>query len=235
MRARLLLALSVAALPGCPGGTPNPVGYEGYSMEDFFPFDGQRSWTFVNADASVPNRVVVTLDPAYEEASSGALVYTISYGIECPSDSEDDSGLEEPDACAEGPWRVRSVKWSSDSTLGTLIHAIDTESTGEVAFDPAIQVTDDRGQLDALETTETGGATWYSRFTEVTDCPVLFTDEWDQCVNIHLDDDNDATTPGTHPIHGDYYAVAGWNVVAFQLTNDSDRWELLSTTYEEIE
>jgi hypothetical protein len=203
---------------GCNGPDTGQYGYAGYVMEDFFPFDGQRSWEFVNDDASLPYKLTAALDPVYEEQNEGVTrVFTIEYAMECVST---DAG------CEDGPYRTRYVKMSSDSTYGTLLYGYDSEASGPVQFSPPVVFTDANSKVGQVEETETGGTTWTSTFSSIEPCPVKNTDQWDECVHFVLDDGGAGT-----PLAGEYWAVAGYNVVAMQLAEDAEKWQLLNTVY----
>lgn len=215
----LACALAVA---GCDPPAPT---YQGFVMATFFPFDGERWWMYTQEGTE--DRLKATLDPVYDETADGARVYTVTYTIECPDDAADD--------CVADPYRISQIKWSSDDEVGVMIHGVSGEATGEVVFNPPIQLAGKYGKIDDTVTTETGGLTWVGTFQDRVDCAVPYSAEFDDCVLIHLDDDGDPTTPGTHPLHGDYYAIAAWNVVAMQLTDDVDRWQLIDLFFAELE
>lgn len=221
-------ALAMVLAAGCTGDPPD---YNGFNMDTFFPFDGNRTWTFVSADETVPYEVVGTLSPDAEPKHDNASrAHTVTFTTECVATSTD---------CEDGPFRMRSWTISSDRTHGTLIWAADFESTGPLTFDPPIMLTDGQGKPGDIWESDAGGEHWVAIFDHKGDCPVLYTDQWDNCVEILLDDDGDAATPGTHPLHGSYYAVPSYNVVAFTQSEDPTpgegeppAWRLLSAFWE---
>ena len=214
----------VALVAGCePSNTQ--YGYDGYAMADFFPFDGERTWTFVQE--GVEHHLEAKLNTAFATVEGdNTRIYDVDYSLVCPEGSEE--------TCTPAAHRFSKIRWSAGSGDGALIHGIVGEN-GEQTFDPPIALTDDRGSIGSVVTTETGGATFIGRFDDIVPCPISYTDEWEQCIKVRLDDDDDAATPGNHPLHGDYYAVAGYNIVAMQLTDDAALWELYDTTYAEAE
>jgi hypothetical protein len=220
MRAAMA-ALAVVGLAGCNSGG-NPYSYEGFTMSSFFPFDGQRDWTFLQD--GVVHELLATLDPEFEVVDS-LRIYKVDYALQCPA------GI---DGCEPAEHAFSQLRWSSDAGNGTLIHAIQGPA-GEQVFDPPIALTADRGKKGDVVTTETGGATFTARFDDLVPCPIRYTDQWEQCAKIVLDDDDNPETAGSHPLHGDWFAVAGYNVVAMQLIGDAAQWQLNDATYEELE
>jgi hypothetical protein len=219
----------LVALPGLAACGPQPAPcYCGYSLDVFFPFDGQRTWEFVNDDPSVPYHVIATLDPDFAEREGGAMqVYTIHYTVACVGD--------DPACVDEGPFRVRSIQMSSDRAYGTLLHSVDLGSGIEV-FEPPVMLTDGMGDVGQLWETDSNGITWASVYAELGDCDVPYTHEWSHCLTLLVDDDANAETrPTAHPLHGEWVAVTGYNVVQFQWRDDPQPWRLLTQTWQPIE
>lgn len=92
-------------------------------------------------------------------------------------------------------------------------------------------VAGDRGAPGDFWTTSTGGETFTTTFVALEACPVIMTQDWESCAHIRIDDDADPATPTTHPLAGDLWAVAGFNVIGFQLSGDAAQWQLSDTTY----
>ncbi len=212
MRTLPLVGL-ILGLSGCSGDN---IGITGYSMDDFFPFDGVRTWTFQNEDEIYEVRA--TLSPDHEAApdEESIQVYTIDYAIVCPEDGE----------CTEGPWRISQLRMSSDGTYGTFIYGM-TDGSGEHSYDPPIGLTGRDGIVGDVISTETAGTSFDSEFAEIGACPDLpISDTWEDCVRFEV-------TGGDHPLHGTYYAIKGWNLVGFQFNDDASLWRLSAATYED--
>jgi hypothetical protein len=220
--------VGLMVLVGCE---PTPPTYNGFVMEDFFPFDGDRTWEFVNDDPTLSYHVIATLDPVFEAAENGAQhIYTINYTIECFA--------EDPSCVTGDPFRVRAIRMSSDQSFGTLIHSVDFTDTGIETFDPKIELTGKNGKPGDVWTTDTAGFTFASRFDHKADCDVPYTDQWTDCVTILVDGDgtdNVANVEGGHPLFGEWTAVTGYNVIQFQWRDDPQPWRLLSQSWETIE
>jgi len=197
----------------------SPITYSGYQMEQYFPFDGLRTWEYVSTDTSLPYKLVATLDPSFTTEQGGDIqVYRVSYEYVCVSE----------DPCT--PAWVRDVLWSSDGTYGTRIWGFDTAG-GTVSFDPSVQVTDGEMVAGASVVTDTGGDTWTSTFVGVETCPVIWTQEWgDRCVHLHLDD-GDGDDDGGSWVAGHYWVITNYNVVGMELTDDTGQWQLSYATY----
>lgn len=204
---------------GCSGG--DGYAYSGYTMSNFFPFDGERTWTFQSEDPNETSTVVATLNSTPEVIDDGQTsIFDVNYTMGC---------LDDAVGCTPGDWRLKTIRWSSSSGEGVQIHGFD-DGSGLVAFNPPIALTGKDGVPDDVWTTETDAGTFVSTFDQIGDCPVYMAVDWDQCIKLSLDDDGDPATPGTHALHGDYYAVASFNVIAILGADDDAMWKLLDTT-----
>lgn len=208
-----LFAAAAALLAGCSGGST--YSYSGYVMENYFPFDGERTWEFVSTDTELTHKIVAELDPQPTTTGDGIEIYTIDYDLQC---------LEDGPLC-DGGEPLRSVKWSADQTRGVLIHGVGNES-----YEPPITLAAPKMAVGDTVETETGGTLFTASFDQITDCPVKWTDAWDECVWLHLDDGGAGVD-----VAGDYWAVTGYNVVAMQLTGDTGQWQLSYAVYDEVE
>jgi hypothetical protein len=210
--ARTMAVGALALAAGCSGGST--YSYSGYVRESYFPFDGARSWEFVSSDATLSHKIVAELDPNSQVTGDGIEIFSIDYWLEC---------LEEGPLC-DGEEPLRTVKWSADQTLGVAIHA-----SGADSWDPPVVIASPKMAVGDTAVTESGGVTFTSTFDSITGCPVKWTDAWDECVRILVDDGGAGVD-----IAGEYFAVVGYNVVAMQLTGDTGQWQLSFAQYEEL-
>lgn len=216
----MIVAL-VALLAGCTSGRDSNYVYEGYPMDDFFSFDGNRSWTYTNDDTTIPFHLEATLVAGGTEVDlNGSAVnqYRVDYTTTCFTGTDDGT-------CTDGPWRIRYALWSSDQTFGTLLWGYE-DDTGVVTFDPPVEITSENMKVGDVSTTETGGATWTSEFVSIGDCPVKWTEDWDDCVNLRISDGG-----AGFAYTGDIWVITSYNIVALQLKDDAQKWQLLSATY----
>lgn len=210
--ASLVVLLCVS---GCGGGT---YQYAGYGMDDFFPFDGERTWEYINTDFTIPYKLVATLD-SEARVKDSTKIYSIDYEKECldPKSKE----------CANEGY-LRTVEWSSDPTDGVLLHSIE-DIGGRTVFNTPISLAASRMTVGDTVVTETDGVTYTATFDVVSSvCPIQWVDEWTDCPKITLDDGGAGA-----PLAGEYYAIGGYNVVAMELTGDTGQWQLLYATYSE--
>ena len=209
-------ASSMLFVAGCGQAVPSGC-YEctGFKMSDFLPADGQRSWTFTSP--GLPYDLEATLDPLPAETAP----YTVQLAMRCV----------EPTGCADGPYRIESWSWSSDDSSGTHLHGYTRPNGDPVTFDPPIAVFDEYGTFsDApLATPEVDGTVWTSTIIDLPgECPQHWSSEWGvNCVHFRLEDGGAGS-----PLAGDYWAIKGWNIIAFLLTGETQRWELVSATQE---
>ncbi len=135
------------------GCDPVREGAGSLTMDVFFPFDGERTWEFVNDDPEIPYHVVATLDSdprvrVFDGARQAA--YTIRYQVDC---------IRPEAGCVTGDsFRIRSLTLSSDFAFGTLLHEVDTVAEGLETFDPPMLLTGSRGRVgDVWEGASGGG------------------------------------------------------------------------------
>lgn len=207
------LAPLVLLLAACD----NPITYGGYQMEQYFPFDGERTWEFVNTDTTLGYKLKATLDstPTMEGAQE---VYSVTYETLCVGD--DTTGCTDT-------W-LRDVLWSSDGIEGTFIWGYDTAS-GTTTYDPPLQITETDQLANSVVTTQTNGATYSVTFHGITNCPVVWTTEWEnRCAQFTIDDGG-----AGDELAGDLWAITQYNVVGLQLADDPGTWQLSYATYQE--
>lgn len=210
---RLLVPL-VALLAGCP--PQDQFTYDGYTMRNFFPFDGVRTWEFTSTDTTLRHHLVASMGAETEMTADGVLTHEIRYDLVC---------VDPGDETCAGSW-VRSLVWSATASDGVMIHALHTDSV-DLAFEPPIALAD--GSMLAGETVTSGpGDAWTATFVGVEACPVLWTTEWDTCARLRLEGSGE----GADELVGEYWAVTSFNVVAMELGSDSGQWQLSYATYE---
>jgi hypothetical protein len=186
-----------------------------------FPFDGQRSWTYINEDPAVPYLLLATCD-GVAERSDGYNLYTVRYERVCtPAGS----------GCDAGPSHV--IRWSSDVRDGIWAHAYDIGPLAYAAGHPPIPVArDDRIQLsyddmsvgDAI-VTAAGDREWTSTLEALEDCPAQLSQVIPDCAAWTLDvSDGDG-----RPLAGRWWARSTVGVTAFQGPEEG-RWELSEFT-----
>ncbi len=206
-------AVFVFGMGACGLAPPKYLGEDSY---EYFPFDGTRTWEFINADPNVSYKLVVT-QLAETTLVDGRNVYSIEHAAECVAADE---------ACVEGAI-LRTVRWSSSGTDGVFIHGVLVGAVDAV-FDPGITVAGEKMLVDGepLETATSDGD-WTSDLTLKEVCPVVLQGDWESCSVFEVDDQESSSAHAD--IAGTYWANVGYNVVAFDLTDDDvDRWELSS-------
>lgn len=200
-------------LCACGGAPPVFDGEEGAS---FFPFDGSRTWEFINADDAVTYKLVLVQQPDPTSSPVGN-VYSIQHHIEC---------VAADPGCVDGEV-VRTVRWSSVGTDGAFLHGALVGGVDTVVK-PPITVADENVLVEEDPwLTSTSDGDWSSDLVLKEACPVVITSDWESCLRFDVDD---AGTSSLHDhVAGSYWANYGYNVVAFDLTDDGlGRWELSS-------
>lgn len=207
-----VVPLLACALIGCK--SPDGYTYNGYPMSDFFPFDGERSWTFASADAASTVELAAVLDPT-PVPSGDREVRVVRYTTEC---------LE--DGCADaGDHHIRSISWDAGTAEILLVGYED--ASGPQVVDPPLVLADDSGTTGDTWESEDGSV---STFVGIGACPIQIAmpEPWEDCLHLRLADASDQLV---HPLHGDYYAISGYNVISMQLRDDPAQWELSNTRW----
>ncbi len=195
MRAAIPTLLAVAC-----GGTS--YQYKGHNVYDYFPLDGQRSWEYLQNDASID--YVLEVEKLANTSQVGNWqVVPLEYRIQDPLEI------------------LYTVKWSSDSTDGVLIHAYQAEGEDEVKFDTPVVFGDYQMAQGDEVVTETNGLTFTGTLVGVEECPNHWTSDW-ECLHMSL------TVEGGDPppFVGEYWITTGWGTSWFRPEGYDDNWVL---------
>ena len=223
MRPILLLGLA-ALLPTLLACEPEVV-YSGSLMYEHLPLDAERTWRYANDSAEVAYELEVHKAESWS-SSDEQNVYVFQHSDAATGDL------------------LMEVGWSSDSLHGVLIHGYtvydgpagegtsDSADTGgagpvgdTVTYDPPVVFADPRMVPGDVETTETGGRTFTSTFHSSEACPNHWTQEWNDCLRIELDDGDGDDTAGS-VVAGTYWLVTRYGIAWFERTGDADKWVL---------
>jgi hypothetical protein len=207
-RTTLLSSFALLMLGACKGYPPS---FSGSPVWQMFPFDGERTWTYISTDTTLPYKLVAhsTGEP---EVVGGDNVYTIEYTSSC---------FGADPSCIDGEV-LRRVKWSSNVTDGVFVHAWAEGDDAFVDLEPPIHVTlDDMKRGETLETT-TAGAVWTSTMSGIEECPIALSAAWDECGRFEV------SVEGTdgYPVAGAYWATVGNGIAAMELATETGVWQL---------
>lgn len=215
MRTLLLSSLLVVSACNGPGGS---VTVSGKNLVTFFPFDGvERSWTF-ESDAETAHRMVgVRSAEAEIYEATGSEIWTVEYNLECvdPDDT----------TCTNSHYRTFRI--SADAGSGVLVHSFAVGESEALTFDPPVMIGDADTLFEEEWVTTNDAGTFTVTFTGSEACNIRWTDNWDDCIVLELDDGGANTG-----MSGTIWAVASYNMVAFDLGADASRWELSTATFE---
>jgi len=179
-------------------------------MSEAFPVGGNSSWEFLNANATVSYTLIGSLAQDRTDES----LYTIKYVKHCMAVDE---------TCVEGEL-VRSLTLSNDANNGVLIHGTNDAGIETVYEPPLTMAAAEMYQSDQM-ITQTAGFTWTSTLVATEECPVVITGGIaEQCVRISLSDGGMGET--NSGLVGEYWATAGYGIVAMDVASDEGRWEL---------
>lgn len=204
---------SAMVLCGCP--PDDQFEYGGLQTYDSFPFDGNRSWTWISTDQEVTYWLVgQTRSEDPDPENPDYRIYNVDYSTDCRG--------ADPD-CVEGEV-IRSVAWSSDINYGVYIHSWE-EAGDRTEFDPPLVLAGKQMKPGDSVVTETAGYEWTATLEGIEACDVNLNVVWNDCLRITLDDgdEDDRTNVG---LTGTYWAIKSQNVVTFELVGEGGRWRL---------
>lgn len=163
-----MLALLPAFLLACSGAS---YKYNGTSMHEYFPLDGERTWEYAQEDEEILWQLGVE-KVSQTETVGNAEVVTLEYTVVDPIEL------------------LYAIKWSSDASNGINIYGYSVEATGEtVTYDPPIAMADYQMARDETVDTEVDGVVWRGTYVGVEDCPNYWVDTW-ECNKLTLLDDH---------------------------------------------
>lgn len=207
---KLLFAAIPLTLSAC--GTAPSYTYKGFEMNDYFPLDGDRSWTYSQLQEDVTWKLRVDKVPQTVRNGSTEVV-TLEY-------YNDDTGD-----------LLYSVDWSSDGSTGIQVWGYSDELSGDsVAYDPPVQIADRQMLTGDQTVTETDGSTFTSTFQGIEDCENDWRPDW-TCAAIDVDDGDGDDTSGP-PFAGQWWLATSYGASIFIPTGYSDAWVLASATFE---
>lgn len=193
---------------GCGGGG---FTYGGVEFGEYFPFDGERAWTFVNTDPAVTYKLQAVLDLEATEPFETDSIYTVRYSVLCVTDDP---------TCVDGE-ELFSIRWRSTQSSGVFVHGTAVGGV-EQEFKPPLQLFPREGKVGDVFEGKGGGVTYATEFVATEVCPVKLNVDWDACIRFQI------TAEGAdgYPLTGDWWAINQYNVVALQLEGESGQWQL---------
>lgn len=215
--AAFMFAVS-ALLGGCYPETTPSVDNDTWR---WFPLDGERSWIYESTNTSLPYRIVASKDNTSEAFgdSTTTRIHTITFGYEClgvsapcdvDADEDDVPDLETETAMV---WKL-----SSDSSKGALFHA-----WGDTTFDPPVKIAAASMFADEVVTTESGGITYTSTFTEqgVCDAPFWRGSAPEDCITFTIE------ASAASPLAGTLQTIFQFGTTSFALDGETQPWRLV--------
>jgi hypothetical protein len=200
------------ALAAC--NPPNPYTFGGSPVWELFPFDGSRTWTYINTDLELSYKMVATsvLEPEVRDQKN---VYTVAYTQDCIANDPYCTGAV-----------MRKIQWSSDIEDGVFIWGYVIGEGTIQELDPPIQVALDTEKRDQFVDTDTAGATWTSTLVGEEPCPIAMNADWDDCSQFEITVAGGAADFDGYPIAGKWWATKGNGVAAMEIVTDPGQWQL---------
>ena len=179
-------------------------------VSEAFPFDGNPTWEFLNASETVSYKLIGTVskDRSYD------IIYTIKYVKHC---------MAVDTTCVDDEL-VRAISLSNDPNDGVYLHSVNDAGV-ETVFEPPLALAAAEMYQNDQMITQTAGFTWTSTLVSTEDCPVVITGGIaDKCLRLSLSDGGMGET--NSGLVGEYWATAGYGIVAMDVASDPGRWEL---------
>jgi len=201
-------------------------------MDEFFPLDGaERSWVMENMDSPQDFLLDVTFDGERQVLEDDSEVYTFSTAKRC---------IDGVDDCGAGP--LYDITMSSAPLVGVRLHGYTLAGEEPVVFNNPLVLADDKMvRGDVVTTEDVDGHSFTVTFVgleaELDDDgePTGLADElgcdhtmgviW-KCAHLSVE-----STPAGHWLAGDYWATAGYNIVAFKRVDDPGKWRTIDVEY----
>jgi len=209
---RHLGPIAVLLLTSCGEST---YEYAGHDTSKYLAFDGDRSWTYVQDDLSIPWQLSV------EEGGTSSVnntdVITLDYSVRDPKEL------------------LFSISWSSDASDGILIHGYSVEPAEEgdslvsETFDTPLVVAEYRMVPGDTIPTTAGGVDYISTLVGVEDCPNNWVPDW-ECLHFNISDGTDDASSA--PFVGDWWFAADWGPSRFQISGFEEDWVLSEATWD---
>jgi len=202
-----LFILAPLALIACEteGDETAPV-----DVTEAFPFDGNPTWELMNENTAVTYQLVGSLAQDRDDAN----IYTIRYAKRC---------MAVDPTCVDDEL-VRAISLSNDPNTGVYLHSVNDAGV-ETVFEPPLAIAAAEMFQNDQMITQTAGFTWTSTLVSTEECPVVITGGIaDQCLRLSISDGGMGETNAG--LVGEYWATAGYGIVAMDVASDEGRWEL---------
>lgn len=196
----LFLALALTACTD--GGTT----YNGHSTYEYFPFEGERTWTYVaDTDAVSPNvDYNLFVDKAGSRMDGTTEIVLLEYR------KNDESGD-----------LLYSIEWSSDNANGVRVWSYEVQGGDSVTFDDPILFSSYQMVVGDEVTSSSNGIEITSTLAGLEDCPNYWTDNVWTCLHF--------TVEGAEvPFAGDWWGAGSWGASRFQNPYVDQEWVLAS-------
>lgn len=205
-------------LLACAGD--DDLRFEGDDMAKYFPFEGNRTWTYKADDNTTPYLLIGRSAEESELTADGnTRVYTVNFTYQCFGAAEpcledlDEDNVPDLTGAAAFSWSM-----SANSSSGVNVHAFDGTT-----YDPPVRLADRQMSINESVETVSGGTTYTSTYEAQGACPAPY---WrgsppEDCVQLVLDDGGAGSA-----IAGEFWAIFQFNIVAFTRTADGVAWQL---------
>lgn len=200
----LILAL---ALTACTDGSTTQ--YTGHNTYEYFPMEGDRTWTYVaDTDAVSPNvDYNLFVDKVASRLEGGTEVVTLEYR------RNDEAGD-----------LLYSIDWSSDSAGGVQVWGYSVQGGSSASFDDPLLFAEYKMVVGDTTTTSSNGVEITSTLTGLEDCTNYWTDNVWTCLHFTIDGSDDL------PFAGDWWGAGSWGTTRFDNPMVDQEW-VLATGY----
>ena len=204
------MALVGLLLGGCEG---QKFAYDGETLWERFPLEGDRLWEYVNEDSAVDYSLAI--EKTAEQLQDGKSVVTLTYT------AIDGDG---------GKVVIHEVDWSSDADDGIEIWRW-TDFTADAAgvtteFSPPIQMAARQMNNGESVVTTTGAGTYTGQYLGLQDCPNNWSNDTWECARLTLTSD-----VGGEPFTGEYWIAMSYGTSWMAPTEAGGKWVLSNANF----
>jgi hypothetical protein len=205
-----MVAGSGLLLGACEG---QKFDYDGETIYERFPLEGDRLWEYVNEDPSVEYSLAI--EKTGDVLVDGKNVVTLSY----TAISMDG-----------GETLMHEIDWSTDADDGIELWRW-TDFTADPAgvateYSPPIQAAARQMNAGESVTTSTGGGTYTGQYTGLEDCPNNWSNDVWECARLTISSDI-----GGEPFTGEYWIAMSYGTSWMAPTEVGGKWVLSNALF----
>ncbi len=198
------------ASAGCEG---QKFDYDGETIFERFPLEGERMWKYINEDPNVG--YTLTVEKTNEQLVNGKSIVTLTHT------ATDIDGNETI---------IDAIDWSAHEDDGIEIHSWtdyrDDPAGVTVTYSPPIRFAERQMNSGDIVETSTGGATYTGEYSGLQDCPNNWSQSTWECARITL-----SSTIAGESFTGEYWIAMSYGTSWMAPTEVGGKWVLADALF----